>query len=120
MLLHRALERDDCEALPLAVEGQREVAAVLPRAYRFDVFHDLPEPVLDHPPASRPRAQMPLEGELQAFLAGIVHAGEADHVSSHFAARVVAPELAMLVYARQAERRDRIGGLGRQLPLEVN
>ena len=43
--------------------------------------------------------------ELDALLAGVVDAGEADHVRHDFAARVVAAVLALLVDALDAERR---------------
>ena len=53
---------------------------------------------------------MRLEGQLDAFLAGIVYAGEADEMRGDFSAGVVAAEFAMLIDAFQAERSDRVRG----------
>ena len=89
-------------------------------ADRLDVLDDAAEAVLDDAPAAGLAAEGGLVGELDALLAGVVDAGEADHVSGHFAARVVAPVFALLVDALQAERRDRVGGLGRHLALQVD
>src|SRR5258708_2024287 len=59
-------------------------------------------------------------GELDSFLARVLDARKAHHVSGHFAAGVVAPELALLVKALYAEGLDGLGGLGCDLPLEID
>ena len=64
-----------------------------------------PQAVLDHAAAAGLAAERVLVRELDAFLAGVLDAGEADHVRRHFAARVVAPVLALLVDALDAELR---------------
>ena len=58
--------------------------------------------------------------ELDAFLTGIVDPGEADDVSCYFAAGVVPPVFAMLVYALQPERLDALRDIRRHLTLEVD
>ena len=50
----------------------------------------------------------------------VVHAGEAEDVRGDLAARVVAAVFRMLVDAGMAERRDRVRGVRRHLPLEVD
>ena len=100
------LERAKGEILDLAVDGQRQVASILRFADRLHVLDDAAEPVLDDAPASRLAAEARLVRELDAFLTGVVDPGETDDVSRHFAARVVPPVFAMLVYALQPERLD--------------
>ena len=45
--------------------------------------------------------------ELDAFLAGVIDAGKADYVSSHFTTGIVAPVFGMVVDALEAERLHR-------------
>ena len=90
------LQRAEGEALDLAVDRERRGRAVLRRADRFDVLDDAAQAVLDHAPAARLAAERRLVGELDAFLAGVVDAGEADDVRGHFAGRVVAAVFALL------------------------
>ncbi len=59
---------------------------------------------LDHLAAARRARQPRLLRELDAFLAVVVHAGEAHHVRHHLAGRVVAAVLALLEDARDAQR----------------
>ncbi len=76
--LHRGLQRAVREALDLAVDRKGEVGAVLAGADRFDVLDDMAEAVADHAPAARLAAEGCLVRELDALLAGVVHAGKAD------------------------------------------
>ena len=84
-----------------------QVVPVLRGADRLDVLDDAAEPVLDHAAAARGAGEQRLVRELDAFLAGVVDAGEADHVRHGLAARVVAAELALLVDAGDAQRARR-------------
>jgi hypothetical protein len=99
VLLDGGLQRCESKALQLAVDGERQVAAVLRRADRLHVLDDAAEAILQHPPRARLAAQMRLEGELDAFLTAIVDAGEPDDVRRHLTAGIVAAELAVLVDA---------------------
>jgi hypothetical protein len=54
------------------------------------------------------------------FLADVVHSGETDHVRGQLSAGVVAAEFAVLIDPLQAQRRDGIGRVGRDLALEVH
>src|SRR5205823_9080411 len=106
--------------LDLAVDGQGEVASVLRFADRLHVLDDAAEPVLDDAPASRLAAEACLVRELNALLTVVIDPGEADDVSCYFAARVVPPVFAMLVYALQPERLDALGDIRRHLALEID
>ena len=66
-----------------------------------------PQAVLDHALRAGLAAQPLVEGELEAFLADVVDACEAEQVAGDFARRVVAPVLAQQVHARDTERRGR-------------
>ena len=120
VLRDRGLERAEGEILDLAVDGQGEVASILRFADRLHVLDDAAEPVLDDAPASRLAAEACLVRELDAFLTGVIDPGEADDVSRYFAAGVVPPVFAMLVYALQPERLDALGDIRRHLTLEVD
>ena len=110
--LDRALQRAEGEVLELAVDREREVAPSC--AARIDSTSStmLPEAVLDHAPAARLAARAsPASASSMPSWPRVVHAGEADDVRRHLAARVVAAVLALLVDARDAERRDACRGL---------
>src|SRR5204863_7500876 len=66
------------EALDLAVEREGEISSILCRADRLDVLDHAPEPVFEDAPATRYSAERVLMGELDALLAGVVDASEAD------------------------------------------
>ena len=95
MLRDRGLQLAIGEVLQLAVDRQREVAALDRRAHALDVLDDAPQAVLDHAPAARLAGEPVLVCELDAFLTVVVHVGEADQVRGHFAGRVVAAVLAL-------------------------
>src|SRR5688572_13892941 len=119
MLLDRSLQHTERKALQLPVEREREIASVLRRTDRFDVLYDAAETVLQDSARAGLAGELLLECELDAFLSGVIHAGESDHVRGYVCARIVAPELAMLMDALQAERGDRIRGVRGHLALEV-
>ena len=109
---HRALQRAVGKTLDLAVDRERQVLAVLAGADRLDVLDHAPEAVLEDATAARPAAERILVGELDAFLAGIVDAGETDEMRGHFSSGIVAPVLAAPVDAAQPKLRDGIGRIG--------
>ena len=63
---------------------------------------------------------MVLERELDALLADVVGAGEAEHVRHHLAAGVVAAVFAVLEQARDVQLAHALGDLRRNLALEVD
>ena len=81
-----ALQLAEREVLQPRVDREREVAARLRRADRGDVLDDVAAPVHDHAPAAGRAGEPRLLRELDAFLAGVLVAGEADHLRRHFAA----------------------------------
>ena len=85
--VHRQLQLGEGESLQFRIQRKRQVAAVLRLADRFRILDDLPETVLDHPPAAGLAGQRRLVSELDAFLARVVRAGEAEHLRHHFAVR---------------------------------
>ena len=67
----------------------------------LDVLHDAAVAVLDDALGAVLAGEPVIERELQAFLAGVVDVGEAEHVAGHLARRVVAAVLARGVDARE-------------------
>src|SRR4051812_8752544 len=120
MLIDGGLQRAKSEALQLAVDREDEVAPILSRADRLNVLYDAAQAVFPDAARSGRSREMGLEGQLDALLAGIVHAGEADKMRRHFAARIVAAELAVLIDPPQAERGDRIPRIRRHLALQID
>ena len=120
MLLHGLAQGAVSKALDLAVDRQREIATVLRRADRLDVLDYAAQAVLDNAPAAGATAERILVRELDAFLAGVVDAGEADEMRGDFAGRVVAAKFALLIDALDAEAVDCLGGFGGDLALEVH
>src|SRR6185436_9842933 len=120
MALDRALQRAEREALDLAVDRQREIAAVLGGADRLHVLDDAAVAIADHAPAAGLAPQGVLMRELDAFLARVVDPGKADYVSGYFTAGIVAPIFDVLVNALEAELLHRRRGLGSDLALEVD
>src|SRR5688572_19560027 len=118
--LDRAFQRCVSEALDLAVDGERQIRAVLSGADRLDVLHDAPKPVADHAPAAGSAAERLLMGELDPFLPGVIDAGKADYVSGYFTPRVVAAIFDMVMQAFESERLHRGGGFRGHLPLEID
>ena len=120
MLDDRGLQLAIGEVLQLAIDRQREVAALDRRAHALRVLHHPPQPVLDHPAAAGLAGQPVLVGELDALLAAVVHVGEAEQMRGHLAVRVVAPVLALERDARKGELHDLRSDVGRQVALEVD
>ena len=83
------------------------------RADLLDVLHDLAVAILDHALGAVFARQPVVERELEAFLAFVVDAGEAEDVPGHFTRRVIAAVLAHQVHAGNFQRADllRLGGL---------
>ena len=79
--LDRGLELAEREVLQPRVDREREVAAGLRRADRRDVLDRVAAAVDDHAAAARPAAEPLLLRELDALLAGVVVAGEAEDVA---------------------------------------
>src|ERR1700704_2895147 len=90
------------KTLNFAVDGKRQVRAVLSRADGFDVFHNLAQTILDHPSATGPAAEGILVRELDSLLTDVIDAGESHHVSGYFAAGVVSTELTLLINASES------------------
>src|SRR5581483_12471272 len=114
MALDGRLEGAEGNALDLAVDGKRKVGAVLRRADRLDVLDDVPEPILDHAAAAPASAERLLVGELESFLARVVHSGKADEMRRHFSGRIVTPVFALLVDPGKAQLRHGVRGFRRQ------
>ena len=109
-----ALQLAKREVLQPRIDRQREVAARLRRTDRGDVLDDVAAAVDDHAPAAGRAAEPRLLRELDAFLARVLVAGEADDLRRHFAARVVAPVFVLLVQSLDSERQRALGRLGRR------
>ena len=103
---HRLLDVLVGEVLHLGVDRQFEIAAVRRRHLVTDVFDDAAQAVLDDHARAVLALQAVLERQLHALLAVIVDIGEADDVRRRFALGVLAPELARLVDALDAELAD--------------
>ena len=108
------------EILQLGVEGQRRILAFLRRADRLDVLDDLAAPVLDDTARARLAGELAVERELDAFLAGILGTGEAEHVRGDLAGGIVATVFVLEVDARQLEAGDLRGDVRRDLALEID
>ena len=126
LVANRRLQFAIREVLDAQVDGQHEIAPGPHRADFLDVLHDLAVAVLDHALGAVFAREPVIERELEALLAFIVDAGEADDVTRDFARRVVTAVLAHQVHARDLELADflRLGGLhvARQIekfPIEV-
>ena len=120
MLDDRGLQLAIGEVLQLAIDRQREVAALDWRAHALRVLHHPPQPVLDDPAAAGLPGQPVLVGELDSLLAAVVHIGEAEQMRSHFAVRVVAAVLTLERNTRKAKLHDLGRGVGRQVALQVD
>ena len=90
------------------------------RADALDVLDRAAEAVLDHALRAGLAAQPLVVGELEAFLADVVDAGEPEQVPGDLAARVVAPVLAQQVDARDAERADALGVVRTHVTHEID
>src|SRR5919201_1780435 len=120
MALDRRLERAVSETLDLAIDGKREIAAILRGADRLHVLDHVSELMLDDAAAAAPAAERFLVGELETFLTCVVHAGEADEMRRDLSGRIVTPVFALLVDAGEPKFRDGLGALRRQLALEID
>ena len=89
------------------------------RADLLDVLHDLAVAILDHALGAVFAREPVIERELEAFLAFVVDAGEAEDVAGDFARRVVAAVFAHQVHAGDLQRADllRVGRL--HVPREI-
>jgi hypothetical protein len=68
------------------------------------VFHDVAQPVLQHVARARLAGQLLVERQLHAFLADVLHVGEAGQVGRRLALGILAPVVAPQVDALDAER----------------
>ena len=120
VLLDRRLQLAEGEVLQPRVDREREVAAGLRVADRGDVLDDVAAPVDDHATAAGASAEPRLLRELDAFLAGVVVAGEADDVPHHLAAGVVAAVLVLVVQPLDAQLERALGRVRRNPLREVH
>ena len=97
--LDRRLQLAEREVLQARVDREREIAARLRRADRLDVLDGVAAPVDDDAAAAGLAAEPLLLRELDAFLADVVVAGEAEDVAHRLAGRVEAPVFVLVVQA---------------------
>ena len=90
--------------------------AGLRRADRRDVLHRLVAAVDDHATAARNAGQPPLLRQLDAFLADIVVAGEADDLRGDLAAGIEPAIFVLVVQAGNAQRHRAFRDFGGDLP----
>ena len=119
LVADRGLQLAVREVLDAQVDRQHEIAAGPHRADLLDVLHDLAVAVLDHALGAVFAGQPVIERELEAFLAFVVDAREADDVARDFARRVVAAVFAHQVHARNLERADLLRIARLHVPREV-
>ena len=110
---HCALEFAVGQILDLAVDAEREIAPFLRRLDAFHVLDDVARAILDDAATAGLAGEPVLVGQFDAFLAVVVHAGEAQNVRHHIASRVIAAIAALQEHARNAELHD-LGGLFRR------
>src|SRR6185437_16259975 len=103
------------EILQPGIDRQREVVAFARRTDCRDVLDDVAAPVDDHAAPAWRSAQPRLLGELDAFLANVLVAGEADDLRDHFAAGIVTAILVFLVKTLDAELHRPLRGFRRNL-----
>src|SRR5437899_1985156 len=96
VLSDRGFQLAVSEVLDANIQSKGEVVPVLRGLDRFDVLDRLAESVLDQPSAAGLAGEPVLKREFDALLADVVRAGEAERLRSDFAARVIAPVLAVL------------------------
>ena len=77
------------------------------------------EAVLDDPLRAIGASEPVIKGQLQAFLAGVIDIGEAQHLAGHFTRWVVATIFAFEIDARNTKLAHRVGNRRRQLPDQV-
>ena len=104
LIADRGLQLAVRQVLDAQVDRQHQVAARAHGADLLDVLHDVAVAILDHALGAVLARQPVIERQLQAFLALVVDAGEADDVPGHFARRVVAAVLAHQVHAGNVQR----------------
>ena len=120
MLLERLLEITVGEVLHLRIQGERNILPFPRRMNAFDILHDIATPVLDDATRAVLAGQLAVESQFDALLAGILDAGESQHVRHHLARRVVAPVFVLLMNPRQFQRRHPVRQFRRQLALDVD
>ena len=118
--LHRVLDAGKGDVLQLAVDRQRQVAAVVRLLRQADVLDDAAEAVLDHAAAAGGANECLLLRQFHAFLADVLDAGEAHQVGHHFALRIEALVFLARVEAVDAELVDLVDDVHFDLALEVD
>ena len=103
VLQHRIAQLLIGEKLHLAVNAELQVAPIDRGHFLAHRFHHIAQAIFDDPARARATGQVFVEGELDAFLAVVLHIRKTHHMGSGFALGVLTLVLFALVHAAHAQ-----------------